>query len=1320
MISWLRPLVAILLTTVATLLVAGLSAAASPILDWHSATLIDNADSYNPAVVVDASGVSTVVWDQLNGTRADVWGNRYVPGAGWGFPTLIEDDDAASAYEPHAAVDATGTVTAAWCMSDGEVWANQYFPASGWGTPTLVEANTTAGCSGPQVVVDPGGNATAVWYETRFIPTFVRDIWASRFVPGSGWEPALLIETNEGQAQEPQIDVSDSGEVTAVWLQLNVTLNKLDVWANRYVPGSGWGTAALIEMHDGNAGWPDIAVEANGNATAVWEQYNFTNASLFSNRYTVGSGWGLAAPIPMSNDSGGGTNAQVATDENGTAFATWKQWDGIVYSIWASRYTPGYGWGNASLLETDSGLAHDPALAVSAAGEATVAWGQDDGVRWNMWANRFVPNVGWGNATLLESGDGNVTWPSVAADTSGYVTVVWPQYDGTFYSLWANRFGPASNITVMSSPVGLEFAVNGTNYTVSTSFSCFKHVPIAALSPQEIEGVRYGLENWSDGGARMHFADCSADRTIIASFVPTDFQVQLITTPPGLTLMIDGIPSPGNASFWWSAGSTHTFSDPGGQTLGDMHFRLSNWSDSSDSNRTILIGAPLELVAYFAVSEYRVQVDSVPAGRSVQINGLSVPTPVVRWFQPGSLLDVGIVSPQLASPGIRYGYAQWDDGGSQNRSMPLMAPLSLTARFFAEFSVSITSSPMDFTLEIDGVPMRAPVENWWADGSSHALNQPASLQEVGQVRYVLSAWRDGSPTNRSFVVSGPQSIGAVFAPSEYFVRLTTNPVPLELEIDGATAMAPIEAWWAVGSIHWIGAVSPQAGGSERFTFSSWSDSLGTTHLAVADGPLALSALYDIQCAVTIDASPGVTALAVDGQFQAIPASLWWTNGSTHTVGLLPPSVSSPDTRFEWSKWSDGGNRSHSVIVGGPLSVRAEFVTMFLLVADSPFTIPACDVANCWYANGSMAAVSVQAFLSAGEGTRNAFAGWVGDVTDSHASATILMDGPKRLSASWKLQYELRVESAYGSTTGQGWYDAGSTAHLAVVWPNATSSGASFVFGGWRGGIESDALELDLTMDSPKSVTVNWVAAAGPSSSLPIEVAGASILTLIIAGLVSVTSSRAGFALDGFVTVPLFTRLKKIDVTSQYQRGRLIQFIDDNPGASYSEIRRRLQIANGGCAYHLRVLERSGEIRRVAHGTSVRFYPADYRVDPESLPPLSLVQRRILELLLARPESAAAELGKTLASEGHAISESTLLYHMKTLAREKSLITMRREAGRTKYSLTSEQAAYLRRRLGEEAAADTLLDRAMDSNHGNGEPHGAPQATEPKDEDQGGK
>jgi hypothetical protein len=189
----------------------------------------------------------------------------------WGFATLVETNSG-NAQRPQVAVDSSGNATAVWHQSDGtrfNIWANRYTSGTGWGAAALIETDNAGDAFYPQVAVDPSGNATAVWYQSDGTRN---NILANHYTSGTGWGTAVLIETdNAGSAYYPQVAIDSSGNATAVWTQHDGTRN--NIWSNRYTSGTGWGTAALIETDNaGNAYAPHVAVDSSGNATPVWTQ----------------------------------------------------------------------------------------------------------------------------------------------------------------------------------------------------------------------------------------------------------------------------------------------------------------------------------------------------------------------------------------------------------------------------------------------------------------------------------------------------------------------------------------------------------------------------------------------------------------------------------------------------------------------------------------------------------------------------------------------------------------------------------------------------------------------------------------------------------------------------------------------------------------------------------------------------------------------------------------------------------------------------------------------------------------------------------------
>jgi hypothetical protein len=236
--------------------------------------------------------------------------------------------------------------------------------------------------------------------------------------------------------------VDAQGNAIAVWVRSNGT--RLDIWSNRYMPSAGWGAAARIETEDeGDARNPQVAVDAQGNAVAVWEQSDGTRLDIWSNRYTPSNGWGSAGRIE-TEDEGDASSPQVGVDAKGNAIAVWEQFDGARYGIWSNRYTPTNGWGTAEpITPNDATDALEPRVAVDPRGDAVSVWRQSGTTGDGIWSNRYTPSAGWGSAERIDSNHpGARIAPRVGIDANGNAIAVWSVWGGGSVSaqgIWSNR-----------------------------------------------------------------------------------------------------------------------------------------------------------------------------------------------------------------------------------------------------------------------------------------------------------------------------------------------------------------------------------------------------------------------------------------------------------------------------------------------------------------------------------------------------------------------------------------------------------------------------------------------------------------------------------------------------------------------------------------------------------------------------------------------------------------------------------------------------------------------------------------------------------------
>jgi hypothetical protein len=106
-----------------------------------------------------------------------------------------------------------------------------------------------------------------------------------------------------------------------------------------------------------------ISTDNNGNAVAVWQVVTYDSAyhsSIYANHLSAGV-WGTAQKI--NTGSGFADLPQVSMDNNGNAIAVWQQIDSSGHNrIYANRYSAG-AWGMSKLLDTATGEAASPQIA---------------------------------------------------------------------------------------------------------------------------------------------------------------------------------------------------------------------------------------------------------------------------------------------------------------------------------------------------------------------------------------------------------------------------------------------------------------------------------------------------------------------------------------------------------------------------------------------------------------------------------------------------------------------------------------------------------------------------------------------------------------------------------------------------------------------------------------------------------------------------------------------------------------------------------------------------------------------------------------------
>lgn len=208
------------------------------------------------------------------------------------------------------------------------------------------------------------------------------------------------------------------------------------------VPRS-WSDPALLEpVADLEAENHRLVMNARGDAFLVW---TYDDGTVWARRFTQAGGW--ETPVALKENSlQYAEEPDVAIGPDGNAMAVWTRFEAGGISVWASRYTVGAGWSAPALLEQQALDASAPDVEVDAAGQALVVWRQYNGQQWDIWANRFTPGAGWAVAAQIATNPtGDVDAPALAMQAQGEAVVVWGhQNTDATHGVNSVRFTPSA------------------------------------------------------------------------------------------------------------------------------------------------------------------------------------------------------------------------------------------------------------------------------------------------------------------------------------------------------------------------------------------------------------------------------------------------------------------------------------------------------------------------------------------------------------------------------------------------------------------------------------------------------------------------------------------------------------------------------------------------------------------------------------------------------------------------------------------------------------------------------------------------------------
>lgn len=240
-----------------------------------------------------------------------------------------------------------------------------------------------------------------------------------------------------GSVGHPQIALDAAGDAFAIWEHSGA------VEAATRHAGGNWGAAQVISGGCGSASGSELAVNPTGMAMAVWTCSGSGNSVIQAALRPAGRAWSPAETLSVQGYDANA--AQVALDPAGDATAVWKRNDGTTDRI-QGDYRPVKGtWLPPVYI---SGGANYPQVAIDAGGNAVAVWQAFDGTAQAAQCS----NAGtWSSPQVLSTG-GTSWYPQVGVDSAGDAIAVWSRQDPSLVAQAATRpaggtWGPPKNLS---------------------------------------------------------------------------------------------------------------------------------------------------------------------------------------------------------------------------------------------------------------------------------------------------------------------------------------------------------------------------------------------------------------------------------------------------------------------------------------------------------------------------------------------------------------------------------------------------------------------------------------------------------------------------------------------------------------------------------------------------------------------------------------------------------------------------------------------------------------------------------------------------------
>ncbi len=332
-----------------------------------------------------------------------------------------------------------------------------------FGTEIQINTTTANDQKYPAIAMNPAGRFAVCWNHSS--ASTGEDIIAQRYnYPYTSQGSEIMVSGASGDQLYPAMDMDVSGDFLICWADYGVSKG---IKARLYDSnGVAQGSEITVVSGSGNQGFPDCAMDDDGDFVIVWE--DSTGYNIYAQRYDAG-GVAQGSMIDVAEGVGNERYPAVSMDSSGDFVVGWQDDLATTNDIAFQRYdSSGISQGGVTTVASGAGDQGDVALAMDSSGDFVVAWEDNASGANDVRARRYNADGSAQNGVLeVASGAGIQENSEVIMDACGSFILTWEDNVGGNDDIKGRRYNSNGDALVSAFMANATTADNQSNPAIA-------------------------------------------------------------------------------------------------------------------------------------------------------------------------------------------------------------------------------------------------------------------------------------------------------------------------------------------------------------------------------------------------------------------------------------------------------------------------------------------------------------------------------------------------------------------------------------------------------------------------------------------------------------------------------------------------------------------------------------------------------------------------------------------------------------------------------------------------------------------------------------